>query len=541
MTTLKGLFKREQIPISAKITRNVVYNAIGLFLLAPLPFIVIPFFLKKLGPAGYGTWAVFLAVSGVTSLADLGLVTSLSKHVAEFSALKDFRSLSRYINTGFVLYLAVAGLLALVLWLGSPLLLSALFHGSLVPIFELRVLWRWLILLVFANTLTLLFSSIVIGLQRMDLSTCISSLSQLLSVGVSLILLSLGWGLRGVLYAYVFAACIASVVYVVLVHRLLPEVKLNPAACQWTVAKEILGFSLKTYVTTVAVVIHNQIEKIYLARFVGVVPVGWYDISSGLALKLRGIPSLVLTPIMPAASELHALSDQRRLIHLYRRAHKYLAFIGVPLVVFVVFISKRFVGLWVGPALKIIAVPLSVLLIANFINLATGPGFLVLVGGGKLRPGIYSATLAMVVNLTLSFFLIRAYGFQGAIIGTSFSLVMGSLFFLFLFQRETGGLFSHSVRRAYLKPLFSSVLVIAVLWVFTHAEVPSWSRLVIEGVIFSPLYLGLLVLLRFFDSFDLNMVERFLPIPRIARRIIPDAELGGALLSDSESAQTTVV
>jgi O-antigen/teichoic acid export membrane protein len=434
VTTLKGLFRREQIPIGAKISRNVVFSAIGLFALAPLPFIVIPFFLKKLGTAGYGTWAVFLAVSGVTSLADLGLVTSLSKHVAEFSALKDFRSLSRYVNTGFVLYLVVASLLALVLWLGSPLLLSSLFRGSLVPTRELRILWRCLILLVFANTLTLLFSSIVIGLQRMDLSTLISSLGQFSSVGLSLVLLSFGWGLRGVLYAYVLTAWITSIVYVALVQRLLPEVELNLAACEWGVAKEILGFSLKTYVTTVAVVIHNQIEKIYLARFVGVVPVGWYDISSGLALKLRGIPGLVLTPVMPAASELHALSDQRRLVHLYQRAHKYLAFIGVPLVVYVIFVSRRFVELWVGPALGVIAVPLSVLLIANMINLATGPGFLVLVGSGKLRPGIYSATLAIVVNLTLSFFLIRAYGFQGAIIGTSFSLIAGSVFFLFLFQ-----------------------------------------------------------------------------------------------------------
>ena len=512
-----------------------------LLVLAPLPFLIIPFFLKKLGTPGYGTWAVFLAVSGFTSLADVGLVTTLSKHVAEFYALKDFRSLSRFINTGLVLYLGIACLLAGVLWVSSPILIKTLFRTSSVPVSELRILWRYLILLVFANTITLLFSSVVIGLQRMDLSTAISSMNLLLSNGLSVLFVGWNLRLRGILYAYVIAAWLTSVAYIYVVHHLLPEIKLNPATCRWAVAKEVLSFSTKTYITQVAVVIHNQTEKIYLANFVGVASVGWYDIASDLALKLRGIPSLVLAPLMPAASELHALTDHARLDRLYLRAHKYLAFIGVPLVVYVVFVSKSFVKLWVGPSLSIIALPLSVLLIVNFINLTTGPGLQILVGGGKLRPGLYSAVFGIVLNLTVSLFLIRAYGFQGAVIGTSLSMVLSSVFFLYIFQRETGGSYSSVLRVAYAKPVLSSLAVIALFWKVTHLEQPSWSKLIIEGILFGAAYVVLLLLFRFFDSFDLEIAARILPIPRIARRFIPDAELGSALLPDSESTETTVV
>jgi O-antigen/teichoic acid export membrane protein len=537
---LQRFLRPERISLGAKLTRNVLYNGARLFLLAPLPFVLIPFFLKKLGTSGYGTWAVFLAVSGVTSLADVGLVTTLSKHVAEFHALRDFRSLSRFINTGFVLYLGLACVLAVVLWLSFPLLLSALFRTSLVPIPELRILWRYLILLVFANTITLLFSSVVNGLQRMDLSTGIGSMNLLLSASLSVVFLHLNLGIRGILYAYVIAAWLTAVAYIFVVRHLLPEIKLNPSTCRWTVAQEILGFSLKTYITQVAVVIQNQTEKIYLAQFVGVASVGWYDIASDLALKLRGLPSLVLAPVMPAASELQALTDRSRLGHLYYRAHKYVAFIGVPLVVYVVFVSKGFVTLWVGPSLSIIAVPLSILLIVNFINLTTGPGLQILVGGGKLRPGLSSAILGIVLNLVLSFFLIRAYGFQGAVIGTSLSMVIASVFFLYLFHRETGGSYSNVIRGAYAKPIICSLVIVGFLWIVTHAEPPNWRRLATEGFVFAAAYLILLLLVQFFDRFDLEIVERFLPIPRIARRIIPDAELGSALLPDTESAQTTV-
>ena len=540
MTSFLNFVNPDRAPLGAKVTRNAVYNGARVFLLAPLPFVMIPFFLKHLGTSGYGTWAVFFAISSMTSLADLGLVTTLSKHVAEFYALRDFRALSQLISTGLILYLVIACLLAGILWASSPLLLPALFRGSSVSTEELRVLWYYLILLVVANILILLFSSVVIGLQRMDLSTGISSLNLLSSAGLCVLFLTRNLGLRGILYAYALAAWITSFAYIFVLRRLLPEAKLDLATCRWTLAKEILNFSVKTYITQIAVVIHNQLEKIYLARFVGVASVGWYDISSDLALKLRGIPSLVLAPIMPAASELHALNDQGRLAHLYYRAHKYLASIGVPLAVYIVFVSKRFVELWVGPSLSFIAVPLSVLVIVNFTNLATGPGFLICVGEGKLRPGVYSALLGIVLNLSLSLFLIRAYGFQGAVLGTSLSLGIASAFFVYLFRRETRAYFPNVFRKAYLKPIVSSLAVVAVLWMLTHLEQSSWSKLVGHGVAFAFAYLVLLLLLRFFDSFDLAIAEGFLPVPRIVRRFIPDAELGSTLLSNSESAQTTV-
>lgn len=523
MTRLQTLFKPEQISLRAKLIRNVCFCGARLVLLAPLPLLVIPFFIKKLGTSGYGTWAVFLAISGVTSLADLGLVTTLSKHVAEFYTLKDFRALSRLLNTGFVLYLAIATVLVLILSIGASSLIAMLFRSSLVSSTELHLLWRYLMCLVFANILTLLFSSVAVGLQRMDLSTSLASLNLLLATGLSVLLLSLGWGLQGILAAYVLAAWAALCCYVYVLHRLLPEIRPDLLDCRWSMAKEIFAFSVKTYVTQVVVVVHNQIEKLYLAWFVGVISVGWYDISSDLALKVRAIPNLVLSPMMPAASELDALNDQKRLEDLYYRTHKYLAFIGVPLTIYVVFISKKFVELWLGPALSVIALPFSVLVVTNFINLTTGPGLLVLVAKGKLNPGIYSAIVGLVLNVTVSLVLIRSYGFNGAVTGTALSLSIGSIVFLYLFQRETAGAFSAGLKRAYFKPVSSSLAIVSVLSMLTYSDQPSWSGLVTCAVVFAVAYLVSLRLLNFFDNFDLSIAESVLRIPAMTRGTVPDA------------------
>lgn len=539
MKIFQNVLTPENVPLGVKVRRNVIYNAARSIILAPLPFFIIPFFLKKLGSAGYGTWAVFLALNGMTSLADFGLVTSISRHVAQYYALKDVRALGQLISTGILLYLGIACTAAGILWAAARVMVSSLFRNSPVPSPELMVLWKYLIVLVFANILTLLFSSIILGLQRMDVSTWMNTLNTLLSAGLSVIFLGRGMGLKGILLGYAVAAWTVTIAYAYATHRLLPDVRVSLGACRLNMAREILGFSAKAYVTQVAVAIHNQIEKFYLARFVGVVPVGWYDVSSDLALKLRGIPSLVLAPIMPAASELDARNDHGRLMNLYARAHKYLAFIGIPLVVYTVFVSKQFVDLWLGPSLQIIAIPLSVLLITNFVNLTTGPGFLILMGKGNLLPGLHSAVVGLVLNLTISFVLIRAYGFRGAIIGTSISLCAASVFFLLEFQRKMKSSFVSLIRFAYLKPLVSAFLVLSVLWCFDRIVKTSWLTLFAGAVLFGVAYLLVLLLLRFFDSFDFLALEGIIHLPSFLRRTISNAQLGRPLLSHRESAQAS--
>src|SRR5207253_3580766 len=116
----------------------------------------------------------------------------------------------------------------------------------------------------------------------------------------------------------------------------------------------------------------------------------------------------------------------------------YLACFGVPLVLYVAVASRRLVALWVGPNLSMVAIPLAALVLANFFNLTSGPGYLILMGQGILRPGVISALLGVVVNLTLSFLLTYLYGLTGAVIGTSAALVVGTTYFLRSEERRVG-------------------------------------------------------------------------------------------------------
>lgn len=517
--------RKEQVPtaetlppaqrtLGSKVMRGATFGGLRYLLIAPIPFVLTPLILHKIGPAGYSTWAVFVAINGLTSLADLGLVGTLSKFVAEYHAKKDFVALTRLLNSGLALFLLLDLAIAAILWGSSALLAARLFRGSTAANSELVFLLRCFLIVIVTNLLTQLFASVTTGLQRLDLTNLISTANLLLSAALSALLLLRGWGLRGLIYGYIASGTLTFTVHFAVVRHLLPQIRLNPLRFDTGEARKMFGYNLRLYVTQAAVAIHNQVEKVLLATLLGVAPVGLYDIASETALKLRGGIGFILSPVLPAASELDALGDESRIRELYYRAHKYLALFGVPAVCFATSVSRRFVELWIGPGMARVAIPMSVLLAVNFFNLATGPGFLILAGRGDLGPGIRSATLGIVVNVSLSLVLIYSFGFAGAVVGTSISLIVASMYFMALFHYRTGYSVTRVLREGYLKPTVCSILVLAVIFFERSRSNSSWFRLAETGVLFGVFYCIAILLSGFFDEYDWSKIESHVPLAR---------------------------
>jgi O-antigen/teichoic acid export membrane protein len=506
-------------PLGTKIIRNVIAGGLRYIFVAPIPFIMTPLILKKIGVRGYGTWAVFLAINGLTSLADLGLVGTLSKFVAEYHAQRDTVALRRVLNSGLALFLFLTSVIGIALWTLAPRLQGLLFRGSATPSAELIALFRFFLIVIAANVMNLLFSSVTGGLQRLDLTNLISAVNVFLNALFSAALLLGGLGLRALVYGYAASGIITVIVYLLTVRRLLPEIQFNPFRFDRREAQKMFSFSFRLYVTQAAVAVHNQIEKVFLAMLIGVTPVGWYDIASDVALKIRGAISFVLSPVLPAASELSALGDEHRMRQLYYRTHKYLALIGVPSVCFAAGVSRRFVELWLGPQLEMIAFPLSVLLVVSFLNLVTGPGFFIFAGQGNLRPCLNAAVLGICVNFVLSLGLIYKYGFAGAVLGTSAALILAAGYFLAVFHSSTGYPFLHLLREAYLKPVVCSLVGLGVIFAARSINDLSWAGLAVMALVFGSVYCVVILLSRFFDPYDWSKMESFFPGVRFMRRL----------------------
>jgi peptidoglycan biosynthesis protein MviN/MurJ (putative lipid II flippase) len=125
---------------------------------------------------------------------------------------------------------------------------------------------------------------------------------------------------------------------------------------------------------------------------------------------------------------------------------------------------------------------------------------------------VNAALTATALNLVTSFFLIRSYGFSGAVMGTLVSAVVGAALFIYLFHRYTGFPYKRLFTESYLKPLGASLAGAAPCLLLSSGRPPGWGGLVIDAVVFGVIYLLALFITRFFDKFDLNQAARLLPV-----------------------------
>jgi O-antigen/teichoic acid export membrane protein len=357
----------------------------------------------------------------------------------------------------------------------------------------------------------------------MDVSNILTSFIVCCRALLTVAFLSQGWGLKGLVLANLVVPLMTLVCYIWIVHRLVPELNLNPLRYERGEIKHIFSFGLQMYLTQIAVAVHMQIDKLYLALFTGLAAAGFYNIAGDTAWKIRSIPEILLNPVMAAASELNARRAQEKLRELYFRSHKYLALFGLPSLVFVVVFSRPLVHLWLGPKLAVVAYPLAVLAAIDFFNLTTGPGYLIYVGRGMLRPGIYSAFIGVLLNLVLSLVLIYYLGLSGAVWGTTVAVFVATVYFVYIFHRQTRYPLWETVQKAYLKPLLCSLASAGVVLAVRGHSTTGWPGMFLKVALFGTLYTLGVTLTRFFDEFDLAKAESVFPPARFARRVIPIA------------------
>jgi O-antigen/teichoic acid export membrane protein len=508
-------------PLSFQIVRGVVFSLVRKLVSGPIFLLLVPFVLHRVGTAGYGTWSILGTIIGLSWFLDLGLGASVTKHVAEHRGTGDLSQLRRVVNASCAIYLVLTTLALLLLWFFAKVLIGELFRGPDAPsLAYILALWPMLLTIVGLDMLTKPFISVINGFQRLDLSNVLLFSANASNVLLTVAFLIAGRGLRGLLWAALLSALLNFVLSVGIARSLLPSVIPNPLGSDLATIRAMFIFSLGLYSGSIMTTIQGQIEKLYLARFLGVVPVGWYNIASEAASKVRRMPDLLLGPVMAAASELDAANEGDKISQLHFRAHKYLAVSTIPLVVFSVVSAKTLVTLWLGPKLGVVAFPFALLVLGNLFPQVGAPTYFILVGRGILRPSVYAALIASVLNVVLSLLFIWRWGFAGAVWGSVLPMVISTLCFFVLAEPFFEGTLYRVLRLAYLKPVLCSLAAAAAMSLASIRASHLWLQFAVSTATYAVVYLLGLGFTHFFDDFDFSKAEGHIPFVRFVRRLM---------------------
>ncbi len=499
---------------SDKVIKNTIYNNIGYFSQLLVSLFLTPFIIHKLGVEQFGVWILIEVIVTYLSFLDLtGIGGAFVKYIAEYHVKEDFKSCSHLVNLGWVYYTAFWLVIALVV---------VVFKNPILDLFKFSPHLRDIASFVFIGILFIslirgsssVFRSVLLGLQRMDLTNMIAIVSSLVNAACVVLFLLLGFGLKGLVISGLIVAVLTGFFQIVFAYKILPEMRFRPFSLDREIFRKTFHYGVNIRIASISELVNLHVDKILLGYFLNTKLVGLYELGAKIAKIAHSFPEQLLPAILPASSEFHALDDKHSLQKLYYRGSKYLCLLAFPIAFFVVSNASLVMTLWLGePGFKESALALQILSIAYVLLLTASMGRLIARGMGIPQYEMRSSVLIVVMNIFLSIILIIKLGFSGALLGTSISAASGSIYFIVSFHRRIKESLFFVVRKIYASLLFFCTISLfsSLLAGFIFKQIvprlptnrpEALCALLVNGAVFSGVYLLLLFKTGTIDKYD---------------------------------------
>jgi O-antigen/teichoic acid export membrane protein len=401
-----------------------------------LNLVLLPFILDQVGVQLYGTWAAVATILAVGALVDAGIRTEIVRRVGEANGARrtDVAIQAVHDGTGVLLRLAVPVLIAGMCL--APLIRAAVFDVAVPGLRASELDWaiRAAFLLVGASAMLRAHFSVLAGLQRIDLETLGYAVG--LPVGSVATLIGAHGGLG--LWAFFLGAGLGlaaeSAVHLVLLRRLVPELRFRPSRGTTVVVRSFLTLSGLALLTQVGDIVDSQWDKLVITRIVGPAAVANFHLGTTLVRQARAFVLLPLAPLLVAIAEREGgrRGETETLISLLSRATLAFASVLLPLAVI---LANPFVKLWLGDGYGVAAQSAQLFCVAAYISVLSAPLAYVVIGLRMHRLAATSAAANIVVNAVASLVLTLRFGVPGALYGSIAGATVGSLVLARSFSR----------------------------------------------------------------------------------------------------------
>ena len=409
--------------------RNSFFNGLGFLWSAAVLFFQVTYILRTLGAEMYGIWALCLILSSTFTIADFGMSATIVKFVSEYKAKGQKDEVNRVLANSFLFYLGIDGLLLPLLFFIPWLLEFLNIPGNLLPV---AVTATTIALVNFMLTMTgvNILTGLLQGYHRMDVTNRVT-----MAVGIPKVLgtvaaVELGYGLPGVMISDL---CMVLLTIALLRWRasvIAPEVAFAFRHRSWITFKLIFRFGMTLQASVISGLINFHFDKLVLSKLLGLTFLTYYDLGSRVVGKIRGLPLIVATALLPEFSRLHALKDLDSIREIYRKSSKAMLVFLLPVFGTIALVSDLFIELWLGTGYELASLTLRVLAFSYCVNVFTAVVSNASKGLGHPEIEAKTAALQVFLNVLLSPLLVLVLGFPGALIGTTTALLGGAWYYL---------------------------------------------------------------------------------------------------------------
>lgn len=495
------------------VVRNSFYSVVNDLVNIPLKLLLISYIIAKIGINEYGIWSLIGVLGGQIAQMTLSVPQGITKYVPEYIAQKLTDKVNEVLSTALVLYLFIGLVTLIFAFVLRPWVFIYIFHLVPEQYHRFNFIFWGAVLVFISNHIFGIYPSLLNGLQRMDLVSIISMISNIVEVIISLIILRFNGGLTGLVWLMIFIDSATITSYIIYSKSLFQPLKVSFRLFNYAELKKILKYSLQLQVSGFASQAVVDLPKVFISYFLGTGATGLYDVALKVVAILRKLLMRLISPIMPAASELYALQQNTTIKRLYLQSLRYLYLIGFPLFVFIFAFAPHLVKFWLGQGvdITIAASTMRWLTVCFWMNLTVVPASYLLNGIGKPKYVMYSAMLTLILMVLLTPAMIYFLKYTGAVIAVFISWGVSSFVLHYHFFKTM----QFSIRIIPLKTTVSYPIQIALItgifyFIIILLPVQLIIFIPISGLLFISYFL-LLFWLKHLELYDLELLQPYIP------------------------------
>lgn len=427
----------ERVQISKKLVLvNIASSAAARALSMGALLWVQSFLVRRVSEEEMSLYWLLLSIIVIMPLVTSVLTSGLARYIVEAYAKGDQERVAQIVSTMFPVLLGAG----VVIMAGGGVAAWYMDHFLKIAPAHLWDAQIMLGLMVFSFAIALPMAPFGVGLfvrQKFVLSNLIGVGGELLRV-VLLFTLVLAVSPR-VLWVVVASVSMSVMVLVltqIFSRRALPLLVFRRSAIRWGMLHELTSFGVWSFVAQLADLIRTSAPALVLNLLATPYDMNCFGFGAVALVYIQQASGIVLAPLMPVVTAMHATGRQDRLRSLYLRGGRLALWVSLLISIPLMFFSQEFITLYAGKNYGPAAIIMPMML--AFFPLAYGHVMLSKIGiaTATLGPIAVRSLILQAMNLALMIFLV--YYWQLGAIGAAWSILVTIGVFWPLFNYRLG-------------------------------------------------------------------------------------------------------
>ncbi|RLE38945.1 hypothetical protein DRJ17_02505 [Candidatus Woesearchaeota archaeon] len=455
---------------------------------------------RMLGVEIFGVLAFALMLLGFAcTISGLAIKEGTLRYVSFFKGKRKWDKIKGTVVSSFQIVVPISVLMFVALFFMSNYISQLFLQPDLALLLKLLSFSLPLIII------TEILSSITLGLQNVKYYVLFPLfLNNFLKLVLTIILIVFGLRLVALGAGYTISFLIVTIAFGYLTFKKIHKIwiKYKPRYNRM----ELIKFSWPLLPYTIIWSVMGWIDTFMISYFYKDFSlVGSYNAALTIATILMIVPMIFMTIFSPIITELYARHKKKNIKLLNRQINKLIFLANFPLLLIFTVFPVVIIRMLFGQDFLTGANSLIVLGIGFFIFGIANSSIVLLKTIKKTKINLINSIITIVINITLNYFLIQAYGIIGAAIATAISYIIYSLLDIIQAHHYMK---MQPISKPTIKAIFAGVIpFIALIYLKMLYTFNSILLVITIGIVFLATYLTMLLLLKFFEEDDIQLIR----------------------------------